>query len=75
MRCPICEKEIIIGQCLENLKRVDGKIICTPCLTTLQAIKKMSETTGVMIWNGIRLNCEPYSIFKNRSIWQIKEKK
>jgi hypothetical protein len=68
MRCPICEKEIIIGQCLENLKRVDGKIICVPCLTTFLAIKKM-------IWNGIRLSCKPYNIFKNRSIYRFKEVK
>jgi hypothetical protein len=75
MRCPICEKEIIIGQCLKNLKRVDGKIICTPCVTTFQAIKKMSTITGVVIWNGIRLSCKPYNIFKNRSVWEFKEKK
>jgi len=75
MRCPICEKEIIIGQCLENLKRVDGKIICNPCLTTFMAIKKMSETTGVVIWNGIRLSCKPYDIFKNRRIVRFKEVK
>jgi hypothetical protein len=72
MRCPICELEIKIGQNLNELKRVDGKVICVPCLTTFQAIKKMNACIGRTHWKGIRLDAKPYSIFKNRYIYEFK---
>ena len=76
MRCLICEQLIIIGQKLDDLKRVDGKIIHDECLVTLRAIKKMNNSVGGGIfWKGIRLDCKPYNIFKNRSIHNFKVKK
>ena len=72
MRCPICEQEIMIGQNLSELKRVDGKVICVPCLTTFKAIQKMNNCIGLTHWNGINLKAKPYSIFKNRHIHAFK---
>jgi len=75
MRCVICDEQIKIGQDLSAFKRVDGKIIHDKCLDTLRAIKKMNDSIGKIYWKGIRLECKPCNIFKNRSIYHFKVKK
>ena len=72
MRCQICEQKVVIGSNLDHMRRVDGKLICEKCLITFKAIKKMSDSIGIRVWNGIRLSCRPYKIHKNREVFKFK---